>query len=122
MKIEVILAIIVIHWVADFVCQTSWQAENKSKQWGALLEHTLDYSLVWFCVSFFYGLETNYDFKILLLSPITFIFHTATDYYTSRLNAKLWEEKKVHQFFVSIGFDQVLHYFQLFLTFYFLTK
>jgi hypothetical protein len=48
---------------------------------------------------------------------ITFIFHTITDYFTSRLNSKLWKKGDVHNFFVSIGFDQVLHYVQLFLTY-----
>ena len=48
---------------------------------------------------------------------ITFICHTVTDYFTSRLNSKLWAKGDVHNFFVSVGFDQVLHYAQLFLTY-----
>jgi hypothetical protein len=58
------------------------------------------------------------NLKILLLFPIiTFIAHTITDYFTSRLNAKLWAKGNVHNFFVSIGFDQYLHYLQLFITY-----
>lgn len=53
---------------------------------------------------------------------ITFIAHTITDYFTSRLNSKLWSEGKVHNFFVSVGFDQVLHYVQLFTTYYLLKQ
>lgn len=37
-------------------------------------------------------------------------------------NGSLWEQKKVHEFFVSIGFDQLLHYIQLILTFKLLTS
>jgi len=48
---------------------------------------------------------------------ITFVAHTITDYFTSRLNAKLWAKGDVHNFFVSVGFDQVLHYVQLFVTY-----
>jgi hypothetical protein len=51
---------------------------------------------------------------------ITFIAHTITDYFTSRLNSKLWQQGKVHNFFISVGFDQVLHYIQLFTTYYLL--
>ena len=35
--------------------------------------------------------------------------HIIVDYFTSRLNKKLWVEKKVHWFFVSLGFDQFIH-------------
>lgn len=35
-------------------------------------------------------------------------------------NPKLWAKGDVHNFFVSVGFDQVLHYTQLFLTYYWL--
>ena len=79
---------------------------------------------------------------------ITFIFRTLTDYLTSRLNTKLVTKirkeqidsfqkdivdfsplenfyksigkGKWHNFFVSVGFDQVLHYVQLFVTYYLL--
>jgi len=65
---------------------------------------------------------TWYVIYSLLFMGITFICHTATDYFTSRVNAKLWEKGQVHNFFVSIGFDQYLHYIQLFVTFYYLSK
>jgi len=38
------------------------------------------------------------------------------------INAKLWAKGDVHNFFVSIGFDQVLHYIQLFITFKYLMQ
>lgn len=128
-NLVVVLVILVVHFIADFVCQTSWQAENKSKDWGALLAHTGIYSLIWMpvvCILLGY-LNPNesprwYVGYSVLFSAITFICHTATDYYTSRVNSMLWEKKKVHAFFVSIGFDQQLHYTQLLLTFYFLTQ
>jgi hypothetical protein len=50
---------------------------------------------------------------------ITFVCHTVTDYITSRINSRLWLAQRVHDFFVSIGFDQVLHYTQLYITYLF---
>ena len=119
--------IIFIHWIADFVLQTDWQAQNKSKNNFALLSHTSNYSLVWLlpmCLVFGVmkeGATTEWIvWTTLYFSMITLVAHTITDYFTSRLNSKLWSEGKVHYFFVSVGFDQVLHYGQLFLTYYFL--
>jgi hypothetical protein len=132
-----IFAIIIIHWIADFVLQTDKQAKGKSKNWNDLLSHTLTYSFVWLfiggCIYLNqfkpYNIEWNkamnsyWSYWIprgLLFVLITFIAHTITDYFTSRLNSRLWAEGKVHNFFVSVGADQVYHYIQLFLTYYYL--
>lgn len=104
-----ILIILVVHFVADFVLQSHWMAINKSKSWKALLTHTAIYSCIWIVII------PNWKFIL-----ITFISHTLIDAITSRINTKLWKEGKIHQFFVMIGFDQLLHYTQLFLTLYFL--
>lgn len=112
--IKVIIGILIIHWIADFVCQTDWQAKNKSKSWSALLEHTLSYSGIWIVGALF--IISN-PIRVVPFVLITFVTHTITDYFTSRLNSKLWAEGKVHWFFVSIGFDQILHYVQLLLTY-----
>jgi hypothetical protein len=154
MSLTVIFSIIFIHWVADFVLQTDKQAKGKSKNWSDLLSHTGTYSLVWLLAGLIYLGYTFIDneiqptsnlIPIILFPLITFICHTITDYFTSKLNSRLWNEatfwqnsfnkekygeaycskmsgKYTHNFFVSVGFDQVLHYLQLFLTFYFLTK
>jgi hypothetical protein len=124
MSLGLILSIIFIHWFADFVLQTDWQAKNKSKNNKALLSHTWTYSLVWYTIGVFYAMsDPNYiPWSLTLFVLITFVAHTLTDYFTSRLNSKLWAKGDVHNFFVSVGFDQVLHYAQLFGTFYLLTK
>ena len=129
MNLITIFVVIITHWVADFILQTDKQAKGKSKNWGDLLEHTSTYGIVWIfvsCLLIGYITKTQptiwYVTHALLFGFITFICHTVTDYFTSRLNAKLWAKSDVHNFFVSIGFDQVLHYVQLFLTLYFLSK
>lgn len=122
-----IFSIIIIHWFADFVLQTHKQAQGKSKNWNDLLAHTFTYSSMWVfasCLLIGYANKVQttqwYVIHSILFALITFIAHTATDYFTSRLNSKLWVKGDVHNFFVSVGFDQVLHYIQLFLTYYLL--
>jgi hypothetical protein len=121
MSLGVIFGIIFIHWFSDFVLQTNWQATNKSKDNLALTEHVLTYSGIWFLSSIVFYYFTDNIF-ILLFPCITFVCHWITDYFTSRLNSYLWAKGDIHNFFVSVGFDQVLHYVQLFLTFYLLTN
>ncbi len=117
-NIWLILTILFTHWVADFLCQNDWMALNKSKSWKALLTHTCVYTCIWipFCL-----VVGDAHFSWIFLAT-TLVAHTVTDYVTSRINARLWAEKKTHWFFVSIGFDQFLHYVQLFGTYYLLTK
>ena len=129
-----IFTILFIHWVADFVLQTHWQATNKSKNNRALTAHVGTYTLTWF-VAFglivviphnYFGIDTvpgatPANLKVLLFFPITFVAHWITDYFTSRWTSKLYAKGDYHNFFVVIGFDQLLHYAQLFLTIHFLT-
>jgi hypothetical protein len=121
MNLTEIFAILIIHWFADFVLQTDKEAKGKSKNWSDLLSHTSFYSLFWLlCGIALLGVVGISNAVVFTL--ITFIAHTITDYYTSRLNSKLWADGKVHSFFISIGFDQVLHYVQLFTTYWILFK
>lgn len=110
----VVLIMILMHWFADFVCQTDWQAKNKSSNNKALLTHTYVYSMLWIPFALY---TFGYSPKFSLFIIITFIAHTITDYFTSRLNTSLYKKNKIHRFFISIGFDQVLHYVQLGLTY-----
>lgn len=136
----VVFAIIVIHYIADFICQTEWQAVNKSKNWEALINHTFIYSYMWALPAVYWFAEINVYYPCVFFL-ITFICHTITDYFTSRLNSKLmplrdykWNREEninwysfpygesYHNFFIGVGGDQVLHYFQLLLTYWLLTK
>lgn len=145
-NIYTVLGILFIHWVADFVLQTEKQALNKSKSVKYLTYHVLTYTLIWvICVWayawYFYVTNTNGSYVmqekgqllIIVFPVITFICHWITDYLTSKLNTILLPKREqhntqpeyfryigntnFHNFFVSIGFDQILHYTQLFLTF-----
>ncbi len=111
-----VLIILFVHWVGDFVIQTDQQAKDKSSKMSALLSHTFTYSIMFFWVAVPLALYYT-EPKWLLFMPITFIAHTITDYYTSRVNKQLYEAGKSHEFFVSIGFDQLLHFAQLLITY-----
>lgn len=130
MKIAFI--IIVIHFIADFICQDEKWALAKSKSMAALLTHTWVYSCIWFIPIFFLfpkdWTALNCVLNSLLFVFITFAAHTITDYFTSRATSKLYKIGKFGSsipnfgFFTMIGFDQVLHYGQLFLTLHYLSK
>ena len=69
------------------------------------------------------GLTVNFSIQLLYFFPITFISHTITDYFTSRIVSKRFKDGHLGSAipnlgaFTVIGFDQVLHYIQLFTTF-----
>jgi hypothetical protein len=132
-----IFGIIIIHWIADFIFQDERWAIGKSKNWKDLLSHTFTYSVIWYAVIVCFAIIGNHfngptikdlgwSSWMMLFPVITFIFHTATDYVTSRIVSKKFAEGKygspIPNFgaFSIIGFDQVLHYIQLFLTYYLL--
>lgn len=116
-SLETVLLILLIHWFPDFVLQTNYQALNKSSNNKALFMHVLTYSMVTVVLwrIFFNGPLVN----ILAAFGWIFLLHFITDYFTSRLNTYLYNKKDIHNFFVSVGFDQWLHFTQLFLVFEF---
>lgn len=124
-NVYIVLYILFLHFLADFIFQTDKMAKGKSKNWGDLLNHTITYScMLWlglgiveFIRLIYNNNPTDINYLPMYFGLITFVFHTAQDYITSRINSKLWEQKKVHMFFVSIGFDQLLHFIQLILTY-----
>jgi len=147
MSLIEIFSILIIHWFADFVLQTEKEAVNKSNSFKYLISHTLSYSIVWLVIGNFYVLISAFNgiiispfpLNVLIFWGVTLISHTITYYFTSRLNKKLVPKSvhlefvsspqegtfypkgsKWHNFFVGIGFDQLLHYFQLFITYYLL--
>lgn len=116
------LHILLVHFIADFVFQTHEQSVKKSKSFKWLMYHTLTYSVITFMGWSMYIMHSK-GFRLgFYLFLITLITHTLTDYFTSRWTSRLWKEEKVHDFFVVIGFDQMLHYIQLFATYWFLTE
>lgn len=136
MSLVEIFSIIIIHFIADFIMQDEKWALNKSKNWNDLLFHTFTYSFLWWIPVMMIALSLQTSNELIsetmskgaLFILITFICHTITDYFTSRIVSKKFAEGKygspIPNFgaFTLIGLDQVLHYIQLFSTYYLLTK
>jgi hypothetical protein len=84
---------------------------------GFIFSNPCDYSAFGYCVDLS---------KLFTFLGITFISHFITDYITSRIVKRKFENNEygspIPNFgaFSIIGFDQVLHYTQLFLTYQFL--
>ena len=116
--IFILLFYLLLHWYADFVVQTDKQAKGKSSNNWQLLAHTSSYSLIiTICTYILYWTNSfgaQYWYIPLIFGIIQFVTHTVIDWMTSRINKKLWEDGYVHEFFVMIGFDQLIHYIILF--------
>ena len=114
-----ILALPLLHYIADFELQTNWMAINKSKNLNALMIHVLIYSAIFAAV---FG---------PVFGLITLLLHFFTDLVTSRWSRNKFpfvpnpERPKVlfdrdgqgkrsrHRFFCVIGFDQMVHAYSL---------
>jgi Protein of unknown function (DUF3307) len=96
--------LLVVHWFADFVLQTHWQASNKSARIDALARHVLIYTIVFAVASMLLlGVEGA------PFAGLNGLLHLATDYVTSRQTSRLYAEKRYHDFFVIVGLDQLIH-------------
>jgi hypothetical protein len=111
-----ILTILAMHTTFDWLLQTRWMAENKSKNWNALSVHVLVY-LAGLAIA---GLILPFASIVCALIWVqsNTILHFLTDAITSRYNAKHYPNK---QFWDCVGIDQLIHYATLFGT-YFLLK
>lgn len=117
-----ILALLFIHFIADFLCQTDYMALNKSKNSTVLLLHTGTYTVVMgLCIVWWVPVEWLSSWRLVLFLLATFSTHTIQDYTTSRITANLWKKEKRYWFFAVIGLDQWLHSLQLILCYEYLT-
>lgn len=102
--------ILFIHFIADFIVQTDWMAKNKSTSSKALSSHVLSYGGTFIVLyPLFYSLfGTNFQTYASFI-VINVVLHGIIDFITSRIASKFHKEGKIHNFFVTIGFDQFLH-------------
>lgn len=107
-----------VHWVADFILQTSEQAAGKSTSNVWLTKHVVTYTAVIALGVMLYDVVTPVPNRPLagVFVYLNGALHWTTDYFTSRYNARMWKEGRVHDFFVGVGFDQFIHLTTLVLT------
>ena len=126
MNLDLIITILVSHFIADFICQTDRVARGKSKNIEILTQHAFTYACVFIGLvvganSIFHLTNINFD-----KWAVTYLFvvytHWFADFFTSKINSLLWEKELVHWFFVGIGADQLIHYITLFSWFNHYTK
>ena len=122
-----LVALLTVHWIADFVLQTHWQASNKSKNNVALVQHVLTYTCALFIAvpSIFFRVDLDAGAFVI----VNGVLHFATDWCTSRVTSPLFIAQfdyifssfngeprmamkrnfNPHNFFVVIGLDQLIH-------------
>lgn len=110
------MALLAVHWVADFVLQTHWQASNKSKNFEALSRHVYSYGVALMVGSLFILGPSINTVKFLMANVV---LHLATDFCTSRVTSKLYAKDDIHNFFVVVGFDQLIHQVTIAVTLWF---
>jgi hypothetical protein len=110
-----LIALLAIHWLADFVLQSQWMSVNKSKRLDALVSHVATYTATLLVGS-------ALIFGVLEIAPLALfvgvngILHFFTDFVTSRITSRLWQQQREHLFFVAVGFDQLIHQITLIAT------
>lgn len=116
----IVLYFLFVHWLADFVLQTEHMALRKSTSNYYLGMHVVVYTvttiIAWWLIFLIIGVQVT-SLKYFEAGTAIFVMHFLTDYITSRITGRYYKAKKSHEFFVTIGFDQWLHYVQIFIVF-----
>lgn len=105
-----ILSLLIIHWIADFVCQTDWMAQNKSKRIIPLLAHVGVYTSILLIFTLLYPIAKTSPEILIRYALWNGAYHFGTDFITSRITSYLWSKNETHWFFVVVGLDQLIHY------------
>lgn len=101
-------SIILAHFVGDFVLQSDWMAQNKSKSLDALAAHVAVYS-----VAILIPMAFLMPVSLWWWWPVNVVAHFCTDAVTSRISSYYWRKNRRHAFFITIGADQTIHYLTL---------
>ena len=125
--LQLLIFMLLIHFLADFGLQTHEQATKKGEgtspfnKW--LFYHVVVYTIVWGISFLVLPLHETQNpiLRWLVFTSYVFVTHYITDWVTSRMSKPFFSNGDFHNGFVVIGFDQLIHYLTLFPVLYLLT-
>ena len=91
-----VFIIIWLHFIADFILQSTDMGTKKSSDIKWLITHCAVYTLPFVIMGWKFAL-------------ITGLLHFCVDFVTSKITSYFWKREEVHWFFVTIGWDQAVH-------------
>ena len=124
--LQLLIFMLLIHFLADFGLQTHEQATKKGEgtsffnKW--LFYHVAVYTIVW-GIAFIALPLSEVESPILrwvFFTTYVFVTHYITDWITSRMSKPFFSNGDFHNGFVVVGFDQLIHYLTLFPVLYLL--
>lgn len=112
-NLGVLTVLLAFHWIGDFLLQTRWQAENKSKRLLPLILHCCSYCIaicLFGAAVFSFMPHEAWPQLALIFGVISAFLHGCVDFVTSRMTSKAYQEGNMHKFFYIIGLDQFIHF------------
>lgn len=102
--------LLLLHFVADFICQSNMSITHRGKDFGWLLVHIVGYVLTFFAGMMlgvlFLGFSAIMVFK-LTLTILT--VHSFVDFCLGKITSHFWEMKQHRWAFVIMGAEQIFH-------------
>jgi len=104
--IELLIALLVKHWLSDFCLQTPWMIQAKSKLFGlGGLIHAAIHGVFTFVICYYF---IGWPFA-LFVGLADFAVHYTIDY-CKELVSRIMKLTTAHpQYWILFGFDQLLH-------------
>lgn len=98
-----IIAIVWIHFISDFVLQSTYMATHKAKYINVLFKHASIYTIPFLLFGIKYAV-------------INGVLHFVIDYFSSAMTSSFYKRDKMRHFWLTIGCDQAIHMTCLILT------
>jgi len=109
--INIAVAVLFFHFIADFALQSRWMGENKSGSLIPLFAHIGTYAASMFLLLYvcFLPYDFGEGYKIFQFVFVNAVLHLFVDFWTSKATKFFYQTKRMHAFWTMIGFDQFLH-------------
>lgn len=111
MEIQIILAIVIAHWIGDYVLQSESMAIGKATSIKWLTIHVLVWTASLGVITTLFGATFTW---VAAMG----VAHWIQDFVTAKINSHYQKTKQLKLFWLTIGSDQMLHYMVLFTTYY----